>query len=620
MNASSLLPRTRRRAGHTIKASAAALVALASAVALTPNPARGQSDGDGLVFRRVHTSTVNGPWFGGLPALGRFFTSVTPGGDLAVYDLAEDRTEVITNHMARGDSADFLIYARISPDGDRIATFWAHFTGLERGKRARSENQLRVIGRDGTGERTLISEPGPFWLSPLAWTPDGRSIIAQQREGMGGMAVPGDLEIVEVSMEDGTRRVITRLDVQAIPSLSVSPDGRYAAYGIAADDTGNRDIHAVDLTDGRSWPLVAGNGEDRLMGWHPDGSGVFFYSNRELGWGIWRLPVESGRPAGDPELIRGDVWDMVPRGFSGDQFFYVIHRASPQIRTANVDVAAGRLVTPPTMIRAPSEGWSRDPAWSPDGSHLAFLDYPAGDGWDAAQARLGIRSVHTGETRFLPFPFPSGARLFWGPETGSIRVLGHRDGVRGLFHLDLQTGAVTLLREFPDRRNYTLAFSPDGRTYYFHRDRSEIWAGDMATGRETLLARVEGVDRRIGVSPDGSTLIVRTGPNVGENRIVLIPTGGGEPREIWRGERVLAGGPFFHMTPDNRYVVAGEFLPPEGIWRFSTDGSQEPLQIFDGERPGGLRMSPDGRRIAYWTWAAQEGATEVWVIEGLVGG
>ncbi|HSM07371.1 MAG TPA: hypothetical protein VK858_22270 [Longimicrobiales bacterium] len=587
-----------------------ALLALGGTIIAFALAAAGsQSMQEDLVFRRVHVSAATDYWFGGLPALGRLFTGTNGRGNLGVYDLAQDRFDVL-----KADSTDFLLYALISPDGSRIAAFWAHFTA----ERSASENQLRVISRDGAGERTLISVPGPFWLSPMAWMPDGKSIIAQQRRS--GMAALGGLELVEVSMDDGARRVITRFDVQAIPALFVSPDGRHAAYGIAVDDTGARDIHAVDLADGRTWPLVAGNGEDKLMGWQPDGSAVFFYSNRELGWGIWRLAVENGRPVGEPELVRGDVWDMAPQGFSGDQFFYVVNRAAAQIRTATVDVASGSVLTPPTMIRPPSEGWSREPAWSPDGDYLAFLDYPAGEGWDANHARLGIRSVHTGETRYLPFPFPSAAQLYWGPESESIRVLGNRAGVRGLHRLDLRTGSVELLRELPNRMDAGgFAFSPDGRSYYFHRDRSELWAGDVATGQERRVARVEGINRRIGVSPDGETVMAMTGGHLEENAIVLIPAAGGEPREIWRGEGILAGGPFFHMTPDGRYVLAAEFLPPAGIWRFSVDGSEEPVQIIEGEAPRGFRMTADGRRIAYWEWPDPEGNSEIWVIEGLAG-
>jgi Tol biopolymer transport system component len=600
MNATNPSPRRVLRGG--------ALLAVGAAIiALAPTANGSQSLQEDLVFRRVHVSSAVDYWFGGVPAMGRFFQGTTGGGNLGIYDLAQDRFNVL-----KADSTEFLLYSLISRDGSRLAAFWATFPR----DGSVSENQLRVISRDGTDERTLVSEPGPFWLSPMAWTPDGRSIIAQQRRT--GMAALGGLELVQVSMDDGTRRVITRLDVQAIPALSVSPDGRYGAYGIAVDDTGARDIYAVDLADGRTWPLVSGNGEDKLMGWQPDGSAVFFYSNRELGWGIWRLGVANGRPAGEPELVRGDVWDMAPRGFSGDQFFYRVSRAVAQIRTATVDVASGSVLTPPTMIRPPSEGWSRNPAWSPQGDYLAFLDYPAGEGWDANHARLGIRSVHTGETRFLPFPFPSAAQLYWGPESESIRVLGIRDGVRGLHRLDLRTGSVELLREFPRGPEAGgLTFSPDGRSYYFHRDRSELWAADIASGRERLVARVEGINRRVSVSPDGETLIVMTGDHLKENAIVLVPAAGGEPREIWRGEGILAGGPFFHMTPDNRYVLAGEFLPPEGIWRFSVDGSEEPVQLLEGEAPRGFRMSADGRRIAYWEFPELEGSAEMWVIEGL---
>jgi Tol biopolymer transport system component len=353
------------------------------------------------------------------------------------------------------------------------------------------------------------------------------------------------------------------------------------------------------------------------MGWDPDGSGIFFYSNRDLGRGIWKLSVADGRVTGTPELVRGDVWDLIPRGFSGDQYFYEVVRASAQVRTATLDIASGQVVTPPTMIREPAEGWSRDPAWSADGRYLAFLDYPANIPWGASQARLGIRSVYTGETRYLSFPFPSGAELHWGPDSEEMMVIGRHGGVSGIHRLDLRSGEITLLRERPELGPQSaLSLSPDGSTYYFHRDRSEIWAGDVATGRETLLARVDGVLRRIGVSPDGQTLVLRAGDFDEETRLVVLPASGGEPREIYRGQIIRGGGFFLAITPDGHYVVVASFAPPASVWRFSMDGG-EPVKLLEGESPRSFRLSPDGRRIAYWDWPDQDGATELWVIEGL---
>jgi Tol biopolymer transport system component len=307
----------------------------------------------------------------------------------------------------------------------------------------------------------------------------------------------------------------------------------------------------------------------------------------------------------------------MPRGFSGDQYFYEVVRASAQVRTATLDIASGQVVTPPTMIREPAEGWSRDPAWSADGRYLAFLDYPVGIPWGASQARLGIRSVYTGETRYLGFPFPSGARLYWGPDAEEMMVIGRHGGVSGIHRLDLRSGDITLLREAPELGPASsLSLSPDGSTYYFHRDRSVIWAGSVATGRETLLARVDGALRRIGVSPDGQTLVLRAGHFGEETRLVVLPASGGEPREIYRGPVLMNGSSFLEITPDGRYVVAASFAAPVGVWRFSMDGG-EPVKLLEGEAPRSFRLSPDGRRIAYWEWPDPDGATELWVIEGL---
>jgi Tol biopolymer transport system component len=596
------------------------LLAVFLGLGLTAAPAASQQSPDGLVFRRVWTSSAENPGVGGFPPVrGRFFSMLVGNAqDLAIYDLAEDRVEVLTDRWADRDSADMTGGPLLSPDGTRLVYRYTHWG--ENG----GEVQLRMINRDGSGERILLQEllgmndagtNFSFQIQPLAWMPDGATIIAEQH-------VPGTTEIVLVSARDGSRRTVGSYDVRAIGRLDLSADGRFAAFDLAVDDNGNRDIHAVDLETGSSWALVGGNGNDQLMGWDPDGSGIFFYSNRELGGGIWKLSVRDGRAVGEPVLVRGDVWDMLPIGFSGNQFFYRVSLAQAQIRTASVDIAAGHVITPPTMIRPPTEGWSRDPAWSPDVRHLAFLDYPGGN-WALSSGRLAIRSVYTGETRYLEFPFLAGATLHW-TENGLL-VVGTHDGVSGIYRLDLSSGDVSLLQERPREGWNGLTISPDGRTYYFHRDNSEILARDIATGSETLLGRIEGVTRRMGISPDGSTLAMRVPPDLGmgghtsvDSRLFVLPTAGGEAREIYQGEALRAT-TFLEFTPDNRYVVGASFWQPEGVWRIPVDGSSEPLKILEGEAPRSFRLSSDGRRIAYWDWQDPEGSTELWVIEGLVG-
>jgi Tol biopolymer transport system component len=582
------------------------LLILAAAVACAAaGPLAAQDD---LAFRRIWTSTDEGPGLdgSGLPIDGRYMPTIDWGtGDLVLFDLQRGSVEPVTDKGDWTESRDFAIGGGVlSPDRRWIAYPWAHF--------ASAENQLRVIGRDGTGERVLASQPMQSWIEPRAWTPDGASIVVllgrspEHRDGL----PPSELRLV--STDDGSARVLQSLDFGSIGNLFVSPDGAYAAYTLVAED-GDGDVYAIALDRGSPRALIEGNGDDRLMGWHPDGSAVFFYSDRELTRGIWKLPVSNGRATGEPELVRADVWDMQPLGFVGDRFYYGVVRASAQVRTVTLDSPGGEVVSGPTMIREPSEGWSRNPAWSSDGQYLAFVDYPAGNA-----VRLEVaEAMHKGATQYLAFPFRPFARPYWGSDRGTMLVVGRHGNEQGIHRLDLMSGEVTFLRESPEQSPQgSIALSPDGKTYYFHRDRREVWAGDVATGRETLLGSVDGVQRRIAVSPDGQTLIMRAGEFDGETRLYTMPASGGAASEIYRGPVLRNGSSWLEMTPDGRYVLAGSFATPPGVWRFPVDGG-EPVKILEGEAPRGFRMSPDGRRLAYWEWPDPEGAQELWVIEGL---
>lgn len=433
---------------------------------------------------------------------------------------------------------------------------------------------------------------------------------------------------MRISLRDGNVRTLTRFTTGSPVKAFVSPDSRYVAYDFLPFDSTDADIYALDLEGGQPRAVIRGNGNDRLMGWDPDGSGILFYSNRELTRGIWRIGVRDGTATGDPELVRADVWDLIPMGFSGDQYFYAVVREAPQIRTATLDVEAGQVINPPAPIREPSEGRSTDPAWSPDGSHLAFLDNPAGVPWQVSRARLGIRSVHTGETRYLRFPFSTGSTIHWVPDARTMTVFGRHNGQRGVFRMDLQTGEIqkVLDRDERDPRDWRneqqgIGLSPDGRTYYFHHAQNEVYARDIATGRVTLVGRVPGPGRlwaRVAVTADGETLVVRTGRNLATDAgLYTLPASGGESREVYRGPALPQINTSLQVTPDSRYIVAASL---GSIWRFPMAGG-EPLKLLEGEVHRQFQLSPDGRRIAYWDWGNMEceGAGEIWVIEGLVG-
>ncbi len=575
-------------------------------------PLIAQTSSDDLVFRRIWTSRMANVPDLVPPAAGRYLAGTDwTTGDLAFFDLQRDEMHRLTDKGSWMESDDMAMGTLISAGGEWIAYQWHH---LER--ETGGEVRLGVIRRDGTGSRTLRAVAQPYWLEPVAWIPDGTGILVRQMDLSERRS--GAFQLVLVSTEDGSSRVLEEFDGADFSKLFVSPDGRFAAYDSSPEASTDADIYAIALDGGESRALVRGNGDDRLMGWDPDGSGIFFYSNRELTRAIWRLPVADGRAAGEPELVRGDVWDLVPMGFSGNRYYYAVIRKAPQVRTAVLDIAAGEVVTPPTVIRDPSEGWSRDPAWSPDGNYLAFLDFGAGVPLMANQARLGIRAVHTGETRYLPYPFPGFAQPRWLPDGNTLTVVGRYGDSRGIHQLDLQSGEVTTIWEREEGDGEAgIGLSPDGETYYFHRNRSEIYSRDIRTGRETLLGHAPGVWRRIAVSPDGETLGLRiSGPPWEEDtRILAMPAGGGEPREIYRGELLKNQGFFLEITPDSRYVIAAGF-GDRTVWRFPMEGG-EPVKLLEGETPRSFTLSPDGRRIAYWDMPEPEGAMEIWVIEGL---
>lgn len=123
----------------------------------------------------------------------------------------------------------------------------------------------------------------------------------------------------------------------------------------------------------------------------------------------------------------------------------------------------------------------------------------------------------------------------------------------------------------------------------------------------------------LAVSPDGQRLaFVWADGKLEITALMVLPTAGGEPRELLRGQKPESiSVPAW--TPDSRYLIyARSVTGKKGkfeFWRISAeDGEPENLGlVMEGLLPYGLSVHPDGKRIAFT--AGTERSTEVWVLK-----
>jgi WD40 repeat protein len=162
--------------------------------------------------------------------------------------------------------------------------------------------------------------------------------------------------------------------------------------------------------------------------------------------------------------------------------------------------AAGDLRTPPALARL--GGSPRDPAWSPDGTRLAFTATRAGNQDIYVIARDG-----TGERRLTVDPAPdSGAA--WSPDGGSIAFESTRDGDTDIYVMNADGTVVRHLTSTPGVDEHP-AWSPDGRRIAFESARDgnlELYVMAADGSAQTRVTSDPQPDHDPSWSPDGHEL------------------------------------------------------------------------------------------------------------------
>ena len=238
---------------------------------LRPAPPRFHPVPLGEGFRRLDAALV-----AGLPTVDFFWGGIdlsrdgrevafswNQSGAYEVYSapIADERIIQLTESGTRSVSP------RWSPDGSEIA-FLRDDAGTER-------FSVWIVDRDGTHDRTLISDDGVTYRD-IEWAPDGRSIVCVGNVG------GGRFSIHRIDVATGARRRLTDGAFEdARPRHS--PDGTWVLFEswrvgsrVEADlfvmPAAGGDAVRLDTRDGKS-------GDSAFARWSPDSRAIAFTSN-----------------------------------------------------------------------------------------------------------------------------------------------------------------------------------------------------------------------------------------------------------------------------------------------------------------------------------------------------
>lgn len=206
---------------------------------------------------------------------------------------------------------------------------------------------------------------------------------------------------------------------------------------------------------------------------------------------------------GQIRAIGHRIADLIYEKFTGNRGFF-------NTRIAYVNRIGKKF----NLIIADSDGYNEQivlsqnnpimsPAWSPDGSHLAYVSFETG------HAVVYAQSLYTGQRKVLADFSGSNSAPAWSPDGRQLAIVLTRDGSSQIY-LVRPDGSDLRRISFNDAIDTEPNFAPDGQYLLFTSDRggsAQIYRMPVKGGQAQRMTFGEGNNFSPGHNPDGKGFV-----------------------------------------------------------------------------------------------------------------
>ena len=355
------------------------------------------------------------------------FTSDRSGSDNLWY-IDMDRKDTVQLTKERVDDFPAAVW---TPDGEYIIA-----------SKGRRTPKLWMYHKDGGGGIQLIEQPASLKTIDPFVGHDGNLVYFSQRTGSWNYnALLPQYQIGTYDRKKGQMNTITsRYGSAFTPTLS--KDGDWMAYGSRYEDKTGLVLRNMKTGDERwlAYPVqrdeqesIAPQGVLPGMAFHPDSKSLF----ASYGGKIWRLPVD-GSAAVEVSFTADVRLEMGPRLYTSYAVKDTAFSMATQIRDAAPSpdgkrlafTALNRLYVMDYPNGTPRRITSNEfteamPAWSPDGSQIAFVT------WDETQGGHVWKTALNGKA--APLRLTKDRGFYMGPAWSHNNRIAFFSGPERLF-------------------------------------------------------------------------------------------------------------------------------------------------------------------------------------------